>query len=158
MSRRVRGRPGARLGVIGVGDSTLEKAVSGLLSCLKARPNDMELVAGIFATLSGTLIAVDKSKGGSGVDGKEDGGSDHGSNRSNSGEQWERDAARVALVWASMLGKTMGLSAPELLFSYLLRYACLPTPLCARSEGSAAAKEERRLFLDSEPHICVDDT
>ena len=96
LSRRVRGRPGARLGVIGVGDSTLERAVSGLLACLKARPNDMELVAGIFATLTDTLIAVDKSKGGSGSC-----GSNSGSN--NSAEQWEKDAARVSLVWASML-------------------------------------------------------
>ena len=40
LGRRVRGRNGARLSVVG-GRSAIAKSVAGVLSCLKARPNDM---------------------------------------------------------------------------------------------------------------------
>ena len=93
LNRRVRGRPGARLSVIGTGQRSISKAVSGLLCCLKARPNDMELVAGIFASLTNALVAIIKAR--QGAAGK--------TSDERIDSDWERDASRVTLVWASML-------------------------------------------------------
>jgi len=91
LGRRVRGRPGARLSLVR-GKAAVAKAIAGVLSCLKARPNDMELVAAVFATLRNTLQALDNLKG------KGEGLKDEGDEGN-----WEKDAGRVTLVWASML-------------------------------------------------------
>ena len=97
LGRRVRGRPGARLSVVG-GKSAISKSIAGVLSCLKARPNDMELVAAVFATLTNTLQSLENVKSNEG--GKEE-GEDVG---------WEKDAGRVTLVWASMLVRELPVS------------------------------------------------
>ncbi|GMH63199.1 hypothetical protein TrST_g12401 [Triparma strigata] len=136
LSRRVRGRPGARLGVVGVGDSTLEKAVSGLLSCLKARPNDMELVSGIFATLTSTLVTVDKSKG-----------SGSNSNQPSINDQWEKDAARVTLVWASMLVRDL----PQ----QKKRDSDPPTLVVTQAKKKGDSKDGESLFWSDERAGCV---
>jgi len=107
LSKRVPSRPGARLSVInsyssssGIGGNTndLEMSINGLLCCLKARPNDMELVGAVFATITNTLVAAKNML---------NGGSARPGNTANKARDWEKDSFRVTLVWASMLAREL---------------------------------------------------